>query len=197
MTNPQQPQPIDSYFQTGNEQYDSFAFNLYQEVLREELFDDPEQPLRFCQEQIEQLTANAANPVQAVATFSERIEKADFNDEQAAFLYDRVQGYLETSGVHEEMEQVTVLLHIHWRKVKERFTPPDMIEEARIIAPKTDDLRSTLKAILQQELEQLPQLLAEMESKERVEALLKMMPFVLPKVEAVSVSYGEPMDFNF
>jgi hypothetical protein len=56
----------------------------------------------------------------------------------------------------------------------------------------TKDLRQTLKAIVQKELEQLPGYLEGLEPKERLNIICKIMPFVLPKVEAVKPSAGEP-----
>jgi hypothetical protein len=57
----------------------------------------------------------------------------------------------------------------------------------------TTDLRKTLKAIMQKEFEQLPETLKELEPKERLNILCKLMPFVFPKVEAVSPTDGEPL----
>lgn len=57
----------------------------------------------------------------------------------------------------------------------------------------TTDLRKTLKAMMQKEFEQLPQTLKELEPKERLTILCKLMPFVFPKVEAVHPTDGEPM----
>ncbi len=58
--------------------------------------------------------------------------------------------------------------------------------------PLTRDLRQTLKAIVQKELEQLPGYLEGLEPKERLNIICKIMPFVLPKVEAVQHTAGEP-----
>ncbi len=56
----------------------------------------------------------------------------------------------------------------------------------------TTDLRKILKAIIQKEFEQLPETLKELEPKERLNILCKLMPFVFPKVEAVHPTDGEP-----
>lgn len=63
--------------------------------------------------------------------------------------------------------------------------------------PLTKDLRQTLKAIVQKELEQLPSYLENLEPKERLNIICKIMPFVLPKVEAVRPSDGEPSTSAF
>jgi len=59
----------------------------------------------------------------------------------------------------------------------------------------TTDLRKTLKAIIQKEFEQLPETLKELETKERLNILCKLMPFVFPKVEAVHPTDGEPLSW--
>ncbi len=61
----------------------------------------------------------------------------------------------------------------------------------------TRDLRQTLKAIVQKELEQLPGYLETLEPKERLNIICKIMPFVLPKVEAVKPSAGEPLTLDW
>ncbi len=63
--------------------------------------------------------------------------------------------------------------------------------------PLTRDLRQTLKAIVHKELEQLPALLEGLEPKERLNIICKIMPFVLPKVEAVQHTAGEPFTMDW
>lgn len=58
--------------------------------------------------------------------------------------------------------------------------------------PMARGMRDTLKALVQSEIEKLPEQLAKLPANERVNVLCKLMPYVFPKVDAVSVSYGEP-----
>jgi len=58
--------------------------------------------------------------------------------------------------------------------------------------PLTKDLRAKLKSLVETELNQLPQTLAAFPADKRLEILLKLLPFVLPKVESVSMTKGEP-----
>ena len=53
----------------------------------------------------------------------------------------------------------------------------------------TADLRKVLKVIIAAELEALPETLAQLPGKDRLELVLKLMPFVLPKVESISGKY--------
>ena len=60
----------------------------------------------------------------------------------------------------------------------------------------TKELRSVLKDILYQELEQLQERLDVLKPRERVELLIKLMPYVLPKVTSVSHTTNEPLDWG-
>lgn len=65
----------------------------------------------------------------------------------------------------------------------------------------TRDLRTGLKDIVAAELERLPEYLRNLDEEKRISLVLKLLPYVLPKVESVSPSYGEPFtlddDFGF
>ena len=60
----------------------------------------------------------------------------------------------------------------------------------------TKELRTVLKDILYQELEQIQVHLDNLKSKERIELLIKLMPYVLPKVTSVSHTTNEPLDWD-
>jgi hypothetical protein len=63
----------------------------------------------------------------------------------------------------------------------------------------TLELRTALKDILFSELENLPEQLAKLDAKTRLEIVIKLLPYVAPKLETISYSVGEPFsaDFNF
>ncbi|MFB6306417.1 MAG: hypothetical protein ABEH43_05430 [Flavobacteriales bacterium] len=61
----------------------------------------------------------------------------------------------------------------------------------------TKELRATLKNALDGELEKLPEHLEKLEPKERVELLIKLMPYVVPKVESVNHSHDEPFEISW
>lgn len=60
----------------------------------------------------------------------------------------------------------------------------------------TTDLRETLKRIMQSEIEALPETLKELDPKERLNVVCKLMPYVFPKVEAVEAKSGEPLQLD-
>ncbi len=53
----------------------------------------------------------------------------------------------------------------------------------------TSELRKSLKAIVAAELDALPQTLGELPPRERLELLIKLLPFCMPKVNTISGSY--------
>jgi len=64
-----------------------------------------------------------------------------------------------------------------------------------VIKEKTNDLRQTLKDTIRQEIERLPEYLQSLETKDRVNAICKMLPFMLPKVESVRFEEGDSFSF--
>lgn len=60
----------------------------------------------------------------------------------------------------------------------------------------TMNLREILKGIVRSEMEQIPELLEELEPRERLNVICKLMPFVFPKVQNVSHNNGEPFSFD-
>ena len=59
----------------------------------------------------------------------------------------------------------------------------------------TKELRSVLKDVMHQEIESIQDHLVQLSPKERVELLIKSMPYVLPKVENISHTTNEPLDW--
>ena len=60
----------------------------------------------------------------------------------------------------------------------------------------TKELRSVLKDVLYEEIEALQERLDALNPKERVELLIKLMPYALPKVTSVSHTTNEPLDWG-
>ena len=55
----------------------------------------------------------------------------------------------------------------------------------------TKELRAALKNILHQEIELLPDHFKELETKDRLELLVKLLPYALPKVQPESYQISE------
>ncbi len=61
---------------------------------------------------------------------------------------------------------------------------------------KVKSLRESLKELMQREIDNLPDLLDQMEPKERINAICRLMPFVFPKLEAINATDGEPISWD-
>ena len=62
---------------------------------------------------------------------------------------------------------------------------------------KTKNLREVLKSLMEDEISNMPELMKGLESQARINIIIKLMPFVYPKVNNVSPSAGEGIDFGF
>jgi len=63
----------------------------------------------------------------------------------------------------------------------------------------TKELRTLLKDLMFTEISKIPEILENLEPKDRLELLIKLMPYVLPKIETVDAKANEPLgsaDFN-
>jgi len=61
----------------------------------------------------------------------------------------------------------------------------------------TKELRNALKTIVAGELEGLIERLEALEPEKRLDVIIKLLPYCLPKVEPVSASHGEPLDLDW
>ena len=61
----------------------------------------------------------------------------------------------------------------------------------------TRELRTILKDVLYQEMEQLEERLNDLDPEDRMQIILKLMPYVFPKVIDVQSTKGEPLDFGY
>lgn len=59
----------------------------------------------------------------------------------------------------------------------------------------TTELRSVLKSLLHREFENIPAYLEELDTKDRLDFLIKLLPYALPKIESVHMTEGEPDEF--
>jgi hypothetical protein len=62
--------------------------------------------------------------------------------------------------------------------------------------PRTMDLRDRLKVLIERELDGLPELLDGLNGKERLDAILKLMPIVMPRAKSVRYDVNEPMSWG-
>ena len=61
----------------------------------------------------------------------------------------------------------------------------------------TKEVRAVLKELVFDEISQVQFHFEKLDPKERIELLIKLMPFVCPKIQPASYNLNEPIDFNF
>ena len=61
----------------------------------------------------------------------------------------------------------------------------------------TKEIRTVLKDLIYKELDEIQEHLDSLEPKQRIELVIKLIPYVLPKVDSISHSANEPLDFGF
>ena len=61
----------------------------------------------------------------------------------------------------------------------------------------TKEVRAILKEVVFDEISQIHLHFEKLDPKERVELLIKLLPYVCPKIQTASHRLNEPMDFNF
>ena len=59
----------------------------------------------------------------------------------------------------------------------------------------TKELRTVLKDLLFEELQNIPDHLEKLNTKERLELIIKLLPYALPKVTSVSHTTNEPIEW--
>ena len=60
----------------------------------------------------------------------------------------------------------------------------------------TKEFRILLKEILYHEIEMIPNYLDSLEPKERLEVIIKLLNYAIPKVQPINSKEGEPIDFE-
>jgi hypothetical protein len=60
----------------------------------------------------------------------------------------------------------------------------------------TKDFRKLLKSILYKEIEKIPEYLETLDLKERLDAIIKLLNYIVPKVKPVEPSRREPIEWD-
>ena len=59
----------------------------------------------------------------------------------------------------------------------------------------TKEIRTVLKDLIYKELDEIQEHLDSLEPKQRIEVVIKLIPYVLTKVDSISHSANEPLDW--
>jgi hypothetical protein len=181
---------LESYFKTKNEHWNEYAFQVLCEVLKHGNFENPETPLQLFDKAVNIFTEKHETPLKAVQEFTAETNNEKLTPAQKLFVYEWVYKYIRNSDFGElDLNEVKELLKC---QIERLLNDKPKVEYNK---PLTGSIRETLKELMQKELEQLPDTLKELEPVQRLNILCKLIPYVLPKVESVTHTQGEPVIF--
>jgi len=176
---------IESLIKTENEYWNKYSISMLCETIQQGQFETLETPLQLFSNSIDLFTDISEHPFQAVQQFADELDKNKLTPVQKLFIYNWVCKFLQNSQFNEiDIKPIADLLNSQRERLK---------AETQSLPVLTKNIRETLKEMLQKELEQLPATLKDLEPVQRLNILCKLMPFVLPKVESVHHSQGEPV----
>ena len=178
---------LESYFKTENEHWNGYAFEMLCEVLKQGNFENPETPLQLFDKAVNIFSEQHETPLKAVQEFAAETDKQKLTPAQKLFVYEWVYKYVRVSDFGElDLSEVKDLLKSQTERLK---NDKPQVEYNK---PLTGSIRDTLKEMMQKEIESLPDTLKELEPVQRLNILCKLIPYVLPKVESVTHTQGEP-----
>jgi len=182
---------LESYFKTENEHWNGYTREILCEVLQQGNFENPETPLQLFSNSIDIFTEHHETPLKAVQEFASETDKQKLTPAQKLFVYEWVYKYVRVSDFGElDLSEVKDLLKSQTERLK---NDKPQVEYNK---PLTGNIRDNLKEMMQKEIESLPDTLKELEPVQRLNILCKLIPFVLPKVESVTHTQGEPDEYK-
>lgn len=176
---------VDQYLNFGSDHDNEHALAVWLEAIKTGAFPDPATPLKMFVELRFGLMKVAEHPAQVIPLFERHT--GGMNDAEKLFIARHLLQYFEHTVFTdaESSEEETYLAGI--TKPLKAFLEKLGRESGQTKTDlKTADLRQMLKDVFRDEIGRLPEYLQGLEPKERLNILCKMMPYVLPKVEAVS-----------
>lgn len=191
--NPKEIQNLESYFKTKNEHWNGYVFKMLNEVLKQGNFETPEIPLQLFSKAIDIFIEQYKTPLKAVQDFGKETDKQKLSLSQKLFIYEKVLNYVKYSEFEKaDTGEIKDLLKSQTERLKDEVKK----QKPEYNKPLVGSIRNILKEQMQKELKQLPETLKELEPVQRLNILCKLIPYVLPKVEAVHSEKGEPQKEN-
>lgn len=166
---------------------------VYLAAIETAVFADPVLPLQTFADLRTALINVSNHPTKVIPVFEQHT--ATMTDAQKLFIARKVRTYFastvfESGEIDEENEGITLTGIVEPLRAY-------IARLERAALPQVADIRTTLKEVFRQEIERLPEVLQTLDDKDRLNFLCKLMPFVLPKVEAVEATKGEPSKWDF
>ena len=186
---------VEQYLNFGREHDNKHALDVWLEAIKSNTFSDPAIPLKVFVELRNALLQVSDQPAKVIPVFEQHTN--EMSGAEKLFIARHLLNYFEHTVFteNENGETETYLTGIS-KPLDALLTRLNKETGITNDNPHTNDLRRLLKDIFRREIERLPEYLQSLETKDRVNVLCKMLPFVLPKVESVHFEEGEQFSFH-
>lgn len=185
---------VEQYLNFESEHDKKHALDVWLEAIKSNTFSDPAIPLKVFVELRNAFLKVSDQPAQVIPVFEQHTNGMKGNEK--LFIARHLLNYFEHTvfAENENDEPATYLTDIS-KPLDALLTRLGRETGITNDNPHTNDLRRLLKDTIRQEMERLPEYLQSLETKDRLNVLCKMLPFVLPKVESVHFEEGEQFSF--
>jgi hypothetical protein len=181
---------LESYFKTENEHWNNYALKTIKKALENELFSDFITLMKFYENGISIASdTHREKPFEGLQLIIAEYDKNALSTKQKVYLLESIFDYLNNTEFddwysNEIQDLIKSQIVVFNNEIKNK--------QPEYNKPLTGNIRDTLKEMMQKEIESLPDTLKELEPVQRLNILCKLMPYVLPKVESVTHTQGEP-----
>lgn len=181
---------LENYFKTDNEHWNGYALKTIRKALEKQLFSDFNKLMQLYESSINIASdTHREKPFEGLNLIIAEYDKNKLSTEQKIYLLEGVFEYLDCTEFdgwysNEIQDLMKSQIAVYNNELKNKL--PEYNK------PLTTNLRDTLKELIQKEMEQLPETLKALDAVQRLNILCKLMPYVLPKVESVKHTQGEP-----
>lgn len=178
----------------GSEHDNKHALGVWLDAIKTSTFSDPATPLKVFVELRNALMQVSDEPAKVILVFEQHTNEMK-GTEKIFVAWHLLYYFNQTVFAENENDEPETYLTGISKPLDALLTRLRKETGIKSDDPMTGDLRRLLKDTFRQEIERLPEYLQSLETKDRVNAICKMLPFVLPKVESVHFSEGEPFSF--
>ncbi len=166
---------IEQLLKSNNDWYDKHVFSVYCKMIDKEYYKDAGKALSVYVKFLSAFLNNLEQPITAMEE-AEKIVKAEkYNNSQMLLMYEKANSYISSSEFDYNTKDLTSLLEIHTNKLLEQYF------EENPSTPDREFIGTTIRKYVFKELEKLPETLDQLEPKERINALSKLLPYVVSK----------------
>jgi hypothetical protein len=175
---------IDELLQTKNKHYNEYAKKLITECISKQIFVEAEIALQKYVECLDVLICTDT-PFEAIKNVCTSLFR-ELSAKQCYFILKCLADFINpdnTTFNDWKLQQETYdIMKSHIVRLEKEFAKNQL---------KIDDIRETLKTLMQNEISDLPQRLEALDNEKRIGIICKLIPYVFPKIETVEVSQGE------